>query len=56
MGKYVGGFVVPVPKDNLDAYRQMVEEARGAYQRALSLTQQQWEQQFLERRLAELGK
>lgn len=27
MGKYVDGFVVPVPKDKVDAYRRMAEEA-----------------------------
>ncbi|WP_227369909.1 DUF1428 domain-containing protein [Halomonas sp. M20] len=27
MSKYVDGFVVPVPKHNLEAYRQMAEEA-----------------------------
>lgn len=27
MGKYVDGFVVPVPKDNVEAYRKMAEEA-----------------------------
>lgn len=26
MGKYVDGFLVPVPKANVDAYRQMAEE------------------------------
>ena len=27
MGRYVDGFVVPVPKRNLDAYRRMAEDA-----------------------------
>jgi uncharacterized protein YbaA (DUF1428 family) len=27
MGKYVDGFVVPVPKANLEAYRRMAEDA-----------------------------
>src|SRR5690606_10504126 len=27
MARYVDGFVVPVPKDKLDAYRQLAEEA-----------------------------
>jgi hypothetical protein len=27
MGKYVDGFVVPVPKGNLEAYRRMAEDA-----------------------------
>lgn len=27
MGKYVDGFVVPVPKNNLDAYRELAEQA-----------------------------
>jgi len=27
MGKYVDGFVVPVPKDKLEAYRQFSEQA-----------------------------
>lgn len=27
MGKYVDGFVVPVPKDKVEAYRKMAEEA-----------------------------
>jgi uncharacterized protein YbaA (DUF1428 family) len=27
MGKYVDGFVVPVPKAKLEAYRRMAEEA-----------------------------
>jgi uncharacterized protein YbaA (DUF1428 family) len=27
MGNYVDGFVLPVPKANLDAYRRMAEEA-----------------------------
>ncbi len=27
MGKYVDGFLVPVPKANLEAYRRMAEEA-----------------------------
>ena len=27
MGKYVDGFVVPVPKQNLEAYRRMAETA-----------------------------
>lgn len=27
MSRYVDGFVVPVPKKNLDAYRKMAEEA-----------------------------
>jgi len=29
MGKYVDGFVLPVPKANLEAYRRMAREARG---------------------------
>ena len=27
MGKYVDGFVLPVPKANLEAYRRMAEDA-----------------------------
>lgn len=27
MSKYVDGFVLPVPKDNLEAYRKMAQEA-----------------------------
>lgn len=27
MGNYVDGFVVPVPKANLEAYRRMAEDA-----------------------------
>jgi uncharacterized protein YbaA (DUF1428 family) len=27
MGKYVDGFVLPVPKDNVEAYRRMAEDA-----------------------------
>jgi uncharacterized protein YbaA (DUF1428 family) len=27
MGKYVDGFVIPVPKANLEAYRRMAEDA-----------------------------
>lgn len=27
MSKYVDGFVVPVPKDNLEAYRKMAQQA-----------------------------
>lgn len=27
MGKYVDGFVLPVPKKNLDAYRELAEKA-----------------------------
>jgi uncharacterized protein YbaA (DUF1428 family) len=27
MGKYVDGFVLPVPKDNVEAYRRIAEDA-----------------------------
>ena len=27
MGKYVDGFVLPVPKANLEAYRRIAEDA-----------------------------
>lgn len=31
MGKYIDGFVVPVPKDNVDAYRRLATEAGNVW-------------------------
>lgn len=31
MSKYVDGFVIPVPKENLDAYRELAELAAGIW-------------------------
>ena len=31
MAKYVDGYVVPVPKDKIDAYRRLAEEAGKAW-------------------------
>ena len=34
MSRYVDGFVLPVPKDNMDAYRQLARQGRRDMARA----------------------